>query len=485
MPVSRTPRTLLFLLASALVLGGCLEQTPLTPEAVESEAIAPPSPSMAVSAAPNSWLPLDRHVVLFSRGTPNRFQGRVEELGGTVLRVHPEIGVAVVAGLSHGDVDLLSRSGGIRGIAQDVAVVLGPNRRQGASLSEEPGAVTPTSSPADAPLFGFQWNLQMVRAHEAWQAGFLDASGVRVAILDSGIDPFHGEMVGKVDEASSVAFVESLNQTGPVWGDDDFHGTHVSGTVTTNGLLIAGVAPGATLIAIKVCGFLTGEVEDDVGCPVADVVAGLVHAGLVGADVANMSLGGFLNIPSPGSALLGAAIGRAVNFANREGTLVVAAAGNNGLDLDHLSRDFGVTAFRMVPCESGVALCVSATGPTDLLASYSNFGFSAVNMAAPGGDLVVTGSPLTAMILGPCSSLTLHPDLAGCMGNPGGLVFAQGTSMAAPHVAGAAALATAYQGAGPGRLRTGLERTAEDLGPRGRDPFYGRGRLDVCALLGC
>jgi lantibiotic leader peptide-processing serine protease len=480
-------------LLAAFATAACLDTSPSAPEAVDDSAFHDTTPSASVASAAGvaagglEWAYLPEHVVLFSRGVPDRFQARVEALGGTVLRTHPEIGVAIVTGLADEEAEVLSREGGITGITRDVALFGLPRPAESGGSVLSPSTLQPASLPADAFFFPFQWNLGVIQADRAFASGFTDASGIRVAILDSGIDPFHVDLQGRVDASRSVAFVPSLNPAGPVWGDDDFHGTHVAGTVTTNNLGTAGVAPGASLIAVKVCGYTGGVAPGPVGCPLGAVISGLVHAGQVGAHVANLSLGGLVNIPAPGAGVLNGAMSRAVTYAGQQGTLVVAASGNAALDLGHLSRDFGVNAVRMVPCEIATTLCVSSTGPTDLLASYSNFGRSAINVAAPGGDLVVTFAPFTSMILAPCSSLTLDPDLAGCAGSPVQFVFSQGTSMAAPHVAGAAALAAAYSGRTPtpGQLRTGLERTADDLGPLGRDPFYGAGRINVCSLVGC
>ncbi len=490
MPTSIRGTAVVPAILAALVATACLDSSPSAPEEVDaasSHAAALSAPVAGVAQGGAEWAYLPEHVVLFNRGVSNRFQERVESLGGRVLRTHPEIGVAIVTGLGDGEAELLSREGGITGVARDVAL-FGLPRPAGSGVTPlSPSTLQPASLPSNAAFFPFQWNLRVVQADGAWQSGFTDASGIRVAILDSGIDPFHVDLQGRVDASRSVAFVPSLNPAGPVWGDDDFHGTHVAGTVSTNSIGTAGVAPGASLIAVKVCGYTGGTAPGPVGCPLGAVISGLVHAGQVGAHVANLSLGGLVNLPAPGAGRLNGALSRAVTYAGQQGTLVVAASGNAALDLGHLSRDFGVNAVRMVPCEIATTLCVSSTGPTDLLASYSNFGRSAIHVAAPGGDLVVTLDPLSSMVLAPCSSLTLDPNLAACRGSLVQFAFSQGTSMAAPHVAGAAALAAAYSARTPtpGQLRTSLERSADDLGPRGRDPFYGAGRINVCTLVGC
>jgi subtilisin family serine protease len=137
-------------------------------------------------------------------------------------------------------------------------------------------------------------------------------------------------------------------------------------------------------------------------------------------------------------------------------------------------------------------LCVSATNPSDKLASYSNFGISAVDIAAPGGDddpnnpeeTEETRDTQEDLILGACSRHTTQPGLAPCrLNNEPGVYFyaiAAGTSMATPHVSGAAAMVRArFPKLSVNGVRDKLLQNADDVGASGRDPSFGWGRLNV------
>ncbi len=393
----------------------------------------------------------------------------VAQLGGEVAIDISELGALVVSGLDDAAAAQLAADKKVKSLEAEVELQLVPQLAdmQWSTQEAPPGTAPAGHDPTTASFFSFQWDMQIIDADDAWNAGFNDASGVRVAILDTGIDPSHQDLAGRVDAASSIAFTPSLNPAGPVWGDDHFHGTHVAGTVSTNGIGTSGVAPHATLIAVKVCDVFGG-------CSTGALVAGLVHAANVGADIVNMSLSGAF--PKAGLGTFVGLFNRAVNFANQNGVVVVSAAGNQAEDLQHNGN------FVRFPCESGAGVCVSATGPTDAPAGYTNFGTSAISVAGPGGDF--NGDASASMVLAPCSTLSLVIPICGT--SPTFYVFVQGTSMATPHVAGAAALLDAQSGGGmnAGQLKSSLQNTADDLGKKGADPFFGKGRINVGRLLG-
>jgi subtilisin family serine protease len=256
--------------------------------------------------------------------------------------------------------------------------------------------------------------------------------------------------------------------------DLDFHGTFVSGLISSNGLGMASVAPDASIMAVKVLNCSgTGSFSD--------IIDGIAYAAQADADVINMSLGAYFSRRDPGARSLILALQRAVLYATLHGSTVVAAAGNDGVNLD---RDGD---FINVPSQLLGVVSVGATAPVaqvdfDALASYTNYGFTGVTLMAPGGDLVEGGICGFApdfrcdLVLSALSSFVAP--------GPNFYAASGGTSFASPHVAGALAVVESARGSGPASVVCVL-RGADDLGSRGFDAFYGLGRLNVVGALGC
>jgi subtilisin family serine protease len=232
------------------------------------------------------------------------------------------------------------------------------------------------------------------------------------------------------------------------------------------------VAPDVNLCTIKVLNVLGSG-------SFGDVITGILLAADMHADVINMSLGAHVDLTLPGAEDLVRALQAAVDFANKRGVIVVASAGNNGIDLNE-------DPFITLPAEIKGVVAVGATAPFaqqnfDNIASYSNFGGKSVDLFAPGGDFLPGGDQFD-LVLGPCSQYQLVLPFA-CAFND--YLIAAGTSEAAPHVSGAAAVVeSGFPGRqiNPARLETCLESSAANIGPK---RIFGAGRLDVLNALSC
>jgi thermitase len=269
-----------------------------------------------------------------------------------------------------------------------------------------------------------QWGLTKIQAPQAWDVTTSN-SGIKIAILDTGIDASHEDLAGK------IVAVQNFTTSGTA--DDNYgHGTHVAGiaaATTNNEIGVAGAGYNASL--------MNGKVLDDTGSGYYSwIISGITWAVDNGARVINMSLGG-----SGGSTALKAAI----DYAWAEGVVVVAAAGNSG------------SSAPSYPAYYSNCIAVAATDTNDVKASWSNYGSSWVDVAAPGVGIYST-----------------LPDQANQMGGTkyGSL---SGTSMATPFVAGQAALiwATSYN-TSAASVRNRIETTADPIPGTGTNWKYGR-----------
>jgi subtilisin family serine protease len=345
----------------------------------------------------------------------------------------------------------------------------------------EPSAVAAGSiTPEDEPEFPLQWHLQAMEVPAAWEEGYT-GHGVRVAVLDGGIDSSHPDLVDNLDLGASVSFVPGFDfdqDTGFLTGGILFwHGTLVAGVVAAadNGLGTLGVAPEATLIGVKVA--------DGLSVSFSALLQGIYYAATTAeADILNLSLGRARVKQGADIAAQKTAIYRAITFAERQGALVVASAGNSALDLDHSQN------LAELVLEAPGVVGVSATGPVGFFfgatnfrrpATYSSYGHSVIDVAAPGGNFTASvGIPAAFFDLIRTTNTT-HADPP----SPGVIqpwFWQLGTSFAAPNVSGVAALIKQrFPNHSPARLRHQLLITADNEGKPGHDAFYGRGFVNA------
>jgi thermitase len=270
-----------------------------------------------------------------------------------------------------------------------------------------------------------------IEAKAAWDV--TQGNGIKVAILDTGINLSHPDLAGKV-VIQKIFITNTLE-------DNNGHGTHVAGIIaadTNNNIGVAGVCPQ--------CQLIIGKVMDDTGTGTSsDAVAGITWAADQGAKVINLSLG-----TSEGETA--SLYQQAVDYATQKGAVVVAAAGNDGV----------TTPF--YPAATNGVLSVAATDNNDVMASFSNHG-TWVKVAAPGVDIV--------------STMPNHANEKQVQDYG----YMSGTSMAGPYVAGAAALvaATSY-GTTPQAIVDRIYATADKIAGTGNS--WVNGRLNATKAVG-
>src|SRR5258708_4823539 len=400
--------------------------------------------------------------VIEATGTfPSNLAALVTGAGGALVRVQGEIGVAEATSNDPNFAAKLAGQAGIQAVTPDPLVQWTPSPNSLAGKTDGPSSSAAPPNPSSAFFFGCQWNLRQIDAPGAWAQGQFGSPAGKVAVLDTGVDPTHIDLVGRVDTADSVSMLTPGSS--PCGASDEtqffdffFHGTFVSSLITSNGIGMASVAPLTQVAGVKVLSCVGSG-------SFGDVIAGIHYAAsLPSVNAINMSLGAVF--PKDHNGRLIGALAKAVALANGRGKLVVAAAGNNGLDLNHVGN---VTE---VPGESGPAIAIYATAINQSLASCSNLG-NATWVGAPGGDLpnpaaALPGCPvphsIQSLVLGACSSFSIF---FSC-GAHNSYLLGDGTSFATPLVSGVSALVSGERGGGvnPGQLKTTLAQTADNIG---------------------
>jgi subtilisin family serine protease len=462
---------------------------PLSILAVTVAVVAALASSLPATATPaRSYL-----IIATGDSLPAGLAAEVDAAGGSVTNTIPEIGVAVASSSS---ADFQSRAAEISGVRSVVPNLvrdwLGP-------VTGPVEDANPPSSGDDDSRFQLQWGLDAIDAPEAWNAGFRGA-GVRVAVLDSGIASANPDIAPNLNTALSTSFVPGEPYDTIPAGFN--HGTHVAGIVAAadNTVGTVGVAPSAEIVAVKVLSAFTGSGTFE------GVVEGIVYAANIDADVINMSLGsgpisrrGFLDdmgTPDPSDDVFVTAaevaelvqlVGRATTFAFQQGTTIINSAGNAAIDFDHTADVFVLPA--MAPHVNAVSAlapegwCADPSTNLDLRASYTNIGRSVIAFGAPGGDFDFPPTFLCTVLTagGPVTRPVWVFDGVFSPGNTALYFWASGTSMAAPHVTGVAALIIGKNGGSmsPSGVVSELRSSADDLGQPGNDATYGAGRVNA------
>ncbi len=264
------------------------------------------------------------------------------------------------------------------------------------------------------------WGIRRVDAAHAWAK--TQGAGVKVAVVDTGIDPDHPDLKGRV--AGGVCKLSGCKS----WKDENSHGTHVSGTIAgaLDGKGVAGVAPQASLYAVRV-------LDKNGGGSLVSIIKGLVWCAKNKMQVANLSLGS-----GRGSFFMHLA----VKYAKKHGVVIIAAAGNSGASVGY-------------PASYPETIAVAASDDKDQLAKFSSRG--------PQVDFIAPGVKVKSSIPG------------------GGYAEYSGTSMATPHVAGLAALAASRGAAGLERTHAVLKSAAKSIGLKPEQE--GAGLIDAALLV--
>ncbi|MGM7702789.1 S8 family peptidase [Pseudalkalibacillus sp. Hm43] len=359
-----------------------------------------------------SFLP-DQIVIRFFPSIPSsRALEIIQLVGGTLIDRIPQIYVYVI------EVDPSRMNITLRILANFPEV----------DYAEFNGLMFTQLTPND-PLFNQQWGLLKINSTRAWNVT-RGSSLLKIAILDTGVNAGHPDLNEKM--ALNVNFSTSSTSQ-----DINGHGTHVAGiaaAVTRNGIGIAGLAINPKILNIKV-------LDDSGSGSFSDVAKGIVNATDNGAKVINMSLGG----PSFSNT-----VQSAVQYADSNGVIQVAAAGNDNAD------DL------FYPAAYPEVISVAALDRDNTKASFSNFGSAWVDVAAPGIDILST-LPTTTNMMG-------QTDYG----------YLSGTSQAAPFVSGLAALMASLE-PDASKVRNAIETTTVPV--PGSGTLYQNGRINTYAAL--
>jgi subtilisin family serine protease len=477
-------------------------------------ASALPIPAQAGPATTRQQQKSTEFVVLYDQGASlGAAHAAISAAGGAIVRENTAVGVATVRSTRNDFAAVARQQAALSGVAHNRVIGYAPSihgtnlKRNAAETAIRAEAHAPrASSHGDSgskaePLAGLQWDMQQMDA--TVDGSYKVEKGdkrVKVGIIDTGIDGSHPDIAPNFDRALSRNFTVDIpfdvNGTvidgpcadepdhscnDPADVDEDGHGTHVASTIGSpiNGLGIAGVAPNVSLVNIRAG-------QDSGLFFLQPTVDALTYAGDHGLDVVNMSfytdpwLFNCTNNPADApeeraeQVTIRTATQRAADYARRRGVTLVAAAGNEAIDVtkpsvDTSSPDFADTPGEKprsrnidpatcdtVPAETNGVIAVSSLGISTRKAYYSSFGNNSIDVSAPGGDVYDTAdhkrditkavlaafpTALTKGLVDDKGAPTVDFLVRDCQhGTCAYYQYLQGTSMASPHAVGVAAL---------------------------------------------
>ncbi|KUG08947.1 peptidase S8 and S53 subtilisin kexin sedolisin [Solirubrum puertoriconensis] len=426
---------------------------------------------------------------------PADLESKTTSANGQLTAQLNEIGLATATSSDPDFASKASKIAGVRSVIHDFSYQgYNPQPRTLDADAATAAAAGGAALGSTNPFYALQWGFEALQVPQAWSKG-ARGQNVRVAVLDGGFDLEHPDLKANIVASRSFVPTEPAQFMGMAFS----HGTHTAGTVAAldNNLGVVGVAPEAKLILVKV-------LNDNGSGSFSWMINGIYYAVAQQADVINLSLGAAIphnnrylddngTPDNPADDVLVnetreiqellVAIGKATTYARQQGVTVIAAAGN---DANNGNKDGNLVN---IPATSPGVISISATGPMgwantpgtslDRVASYTNYGTADVSFAAPGGDFAYPTNELVNF-RGFRSNVWAF-DMVLSTNRAGGYTWSAGTSMAAPHAAGVAALIIGQHGGqlAPAQVEAALRASADDLGKPGRDPYYGYGRLNA------